>query len=83
MNILRSPLCVSPPPRPQVLSLRRLPPGKPAVPAADALTQLWRVSTELIEASAIARQARVPITGGLLCLPKVMLRILCREQGGL
>jgi hypothetical protein len=57
---------------PQPLLLRWLPPREPAIPVAYALTELGPLYTELSAAGGRAFQAGVPLTTGLLHMPKVL-----------
>jgi hypothetical protein len=54
-------------------ALRWLPPREPAVPVAYAPTQLGPLNTELSAAGGSAFQAFIPLTSGLLHMPKVLL----------
>jgi hypothetical protein len=57
---------------PQLLALRWLPPREPAIPVAFAPTRLGPLSTELSAAGGKAFQAFVPLTSGLLHMPRVL-----------
>jgi len=58
--------------RPRLLALRWLPPREPAIQVAYALTQFVPLNTELSATGSSALQAVVPLTAGLLHMPKVL-----------